>query len=100
MSKGEAKSLSQLIGSGDSGLGQLAARARRQADLSEHMRNGLGADLADGVIHCNCRDDGTLVVLASSPEWASRLRFEERRLLQLCREFGSPATSVKVRIGR
>ena len=98
MSKGEAKSLSDLIGSGKSGLGQLAARARRQADLSEHLRSGLDADLAAGIVHCNIRDDGTLVVLAASPEWASKLRFEERRLLDLCRAFGTEATAVKVRV--
>lgn len=98
MSKSKAKSLSELVGAGDSNLGQLAAAARLRSDLSEHMRTGLGEPLGTAIMHCNVHDDGTLVVVAANSEWAARLRFEAQKLLALCAEHGITATSVKVRV--
>lgn len=98
MSKERSKSLAELISRPQSGLGKLAAAARRQTALSDYLRAGLGLQLGAGVAHCNIRDDGTAVVLATSPEWAARLRFEAPRILELCREHGSNATAVKVRV--
>ena len=98
MSSDKAKSLSQLLGSASSGLGKLAAKARLRSSLSDHLRTAIGEPLSDGIMHCNMRDDGTLVIVAASPEWASRLRFEEQRLAELAREFGSDVTGVKVRV--
>jgi len=62
------------------------------------MRSQLPAELVDGLVHCNCRDDGTLVVTAASPAWASRLRFETPRLLDICAAAGVDAARVKVRV--
>lgn len=98
MSKEKPKSLSELVGAGDSSLGQLAAAARLRVGLSEHVRKGLGEPLGAAIMHCNLHDDGTLVVVAVSAEWASRLRFESQQLLSLCAEFGTPAAAVKVRV--
>ncbi len=98
MSKDKAKSLSDLIAADDSGLAKLAVAARLRSDLSEHMRNNLGEPLSNGIMHCNVHDDGTLIVIAANPEWASRLRFEAPKLLALCTDFGAAATAVKVRV--
>ena len=98
MSKNKPKSLADIIGSEKSGLGQLADAAQLRADLSAYLRKKLSAELAAAILHCNIHDDGTLVVLASSPEWASRLRFESDRLIELCQQRGMAINGVKIRV--
>ena len=99
MLKGKPKSLSELIGSQNSPLGNLASEARLRESLSDHLRKHLPADLSAGLLHCNLRDETTLIVIASSPEWASRLRFEKELFIRLCADHGTQVTDVKVRVG-
>ena len=98
MSKSEAKSLSQLIGTTGSGLERLAREAQKRAGLTDHLRGNLTAPLGDGVRHCDIRDDGTLVVAATSPEWAARLRYAEPELRRLCTDFGVTPALVKIKV--
>ncbi len=98
MSKDKAKSLSDLIGSQNSGLGRLAAEARKRADLSNYLRDQLGEPLSGAISSCNLRDDGTLVVIAVNSEWAARLRFETQQLIKLTRETGAKVSTCKIRV--
>jgi len=98
MSKDEPKSLSELLGSANSKIGRLAAQARASVDLTDHVRNGLAPDLAAEIVHCSVGDDGLLIVRATGPEWAARLRFESDHLLTLARQQHPAATRVKVRV--
>ena len=98
MLKNKAKSLAQLAGSPDSGLGRLAEAARVRSDLSDYLRNHLDPTVAAGFVHCNIRDEGNLVVTAASPEWASRLRFEAASISELCAAHGTPVKSVRFRV--
>ena len=94
----KAKSLADLIGSADTGFGQLADAARLRADLSDFLRNSMDPELAGGFVHCNIHDDGSLIVVATSSAWAARLRFSTQQLADLCKERGLEITSVKVRV--
>ena len=98
MSRDRPKSLSELLGSPESKIGQLAARARAKVDLTDHVRKGLTSDLAAQIVHCTVEDNGVLIVRATSPEWANRLRFESDQLLTLVRQRHPEATQVKVRV--
>lgn len=98
MLKNRPKSLSELLQQPDSVIRRLADEAVRRVTLAEHMRHELPADLASGVLGCNVREDGTLVVVAASPEWASRLRFESDRLLRICRGREPDVHRVKLRV--
>ncbi len=66
--------------------------------LGEHIRSGLPPELGAHLLHCSVDEDGALVVRATAPEWAARLRFETERLLALSREVYPGTTSVKVRV--
>ena len=99
MSNKELKPLASLLGSTNSALGKLADAAQRRADLSDYMRKNLDISLAGGFMHCNIREDETLVVTASSPEWAARLRFASEQFLQLSEAQGLSVKTVKVRVG-
>ena len=99
MSNSTSKSLSALIASKGGSLNALAREARLREDLSTHLRTHLPEPLATGFLHCNLKKGGVLVVLAASPEWASRLRFESERIRQLCADQGTEVTSIRVRVG-
>ena len=94
----KSKSLSELISAPSGGLSGLAEAARVRAELSDYLRKHLDPSVAPGLIHCNIRDDQTLVVLAASPAWAARLRFEAGQLMALCKQCGVEASAVKVRV--
>jgi hypothetical protein len=98
MSKDAPKPLSELFSSPNSGLGQLAGAARRRAELSDFLRSNIDPALAGALVHCNLRDDGTLIVTALNPEWAARLRFESAQLKMLAERFGAEVTGVAVRV--
>ena len=98
MSKSDPKSLSELIAAPGSAIGHLARRARSKLQLTEHIRNGLPAEFAAQMVHCSIDDEQTLIVRASTPEWAARFRFETERLLCLSREQAPETRSVKVRV--
>jgi len=98
MSKDRAKSLSDLIGTGENPLGRLADEANRWAGLSEHLRGSLPAPLGEGLLHCNIDPENTVTVLAASPEWAARLRYETSAILRLTQQKEPGIEQVKVRV--
>lgn len=81
-------------------LGRLATEAAARVALTDHLRNGLGDGLGNHIAGANVRADGTLVVLATGPEWAARLRFESDRLLALCRTVNPAAARVRIRVSQ
>ena len=98
MSRNKPKSLSDLLSSPKSIIGQLAARARAKVGLTDHIRKALAADLAAAIVHCSVEENGTLVIRVTSPEWANRLRFETEKLLSLARQRHPETSQVKVRV--
>ncbi|MEQ1801157.1 MAG: DciA family protein [Gammaproteobacteria bacterium] len=83
----------------NSPLGALAKAASSRLELADCVRRTLPGELAAAVANCNLRPDGTLVVTAASPEWASRLRFEADGILEGCRPHWPEAARVKFRVG-
>lgn len=98
MLNNKPKSLADIISAGQSPLGKLADTARLQADLSDYLRNNLGENLSQGFVHCSIHEDGTLVVSTSGPEWASRLRFESQKIVDLCCKRGLEVHTVRFRV--
>ncbi|RMF95558.1 MAG: DUF721 domain-containing protein [Gammaproteobacteria bacterium] len=99
MSKSGPKSLSDLVTKRGGAIERLAAAAAGRLALGEHLRSSIEPALAAHLRGANLREDGSLVVLADSPEWATRLRFESSRLLAACRRQYPGATRVLVRVG-
>lgn len=99
MLKDSPKSLADLIRAENNPLGRLAEQARSRATLADGLRKALPAELAGGVLHCNLRDDGTLVVVCPNSAWASRLRFEEKAIRDYCTANGYGVASIRVTVG-
>ena len=95
------KSLENLLNpNDDGGLSDIVRHARDMGELVALLQSSIGADEAHSVIAANIRDDGELVVLASSPAWAAKLRFEAEALMTAARQSGAEVTSCTVRVNR
>jgi len=96
-----AKRLENLLNPNDSGdLAGLVRRARDLDRLTRALIDALPGDQAGSILAANLRDDAELVVLAASPAWAARLRFEEETLMAAARSTGVEVRSCKVRVSR
>ena len=98
MEKTGPKSLLDITTTPGSGLERLAREARQRESLLSLVRKALDDDLRLHVTGCNLHEDGTLVVLADSPEWVARLRFEYPVLLNIEPAAGGPIQRVNVRV--
>ena len=95
------KSLENLLNlNGDGGLGDIIRHARDMGELVSALQSCLPEDEARSVVAANVRGDGELVVLASSPAWAAKLRFEAEALMTAARQTGTEVTSCTVRVSR
>jgi hypothetical protein len=95
------KSLENLLKtSQDKGLGDVIQHARDMGDLVQILQNSLPESQRHAISAANIRDDGELVILASSSAWASRLRYEEDTLLAAARAVGHSVSRCSVRVAR
>ena len=96
-----AKRLENLLNPNDSGnLGDLIRRARDLDLLTRALLEALPQDFAGSILAANVREDIELVVLAASPAWAARLRFEEETLMAAAKSAGADVKRCKVRVSR
>jgi hypothetical protein len=82
------------------GLDRIIQRAQDMDSLTTALQAELTADLAENLIAANVREDGNLVLVCSSPAWASRLRFEADKLIEIARGTGVPVNSCSVKVAR
>ena len=82
----------------DGELAGVIRRAREMGELAHVLSESLPDDYADAIAAANVRDDGSLVVIATSPAWASRLRYETDVLLAAARDSGRIVSQCRVRV--
>ncbi len=69
-------------------------------ELTRTLVTGLRSDAGQAIVAANLREDGMLVVLASSPAWAARLRFDSDAILDAAHAAGIDARDCTVRVAR
>jgi len=95
------KRLENLLNpSNDGGLGDIIRHAKDMGELVHTLQQALPDDLSASIRSANIRDNGELVILAASPAWAAKLRFEANRLMEIVRQAGTDVTSCTVRVNR
>lgn len=95
------KSLGNLLKPNeDGGLGEIIGHAQQMGELVDLLQQTLPSDMAGSIRAANIRDDGELIVLASSPAWAAKLRFETEALIASARSAGSSVLTCSVRVSR
>ena len=82
----------------DGELAGVIRRAREMGELTQALCDGLPGEYAGAIAAANLREDGSLVVIATSPAWASRLRYETDKLLSAARNAGCDASQCRVRV--
>ena len=82
----------------DRGLADVVERAREMGALTETLSKALDPEMGQALVAANIRDDGELVVIARSPAWAARLRFEADKLLAAAQAAGEDVSSCSVRV--
>jgi hypothetical protein len=95
------KRLENLLKPNDNGgLGDIIRHAQDMGELLQCLQRQLPEESAANLLSANVRDNGELVVLASSPAWAAKIRFEADSLIAAARQSGADVTSCKVRVSR
>ena len=82
----------------DGELADVIRRAREMGELTHILCDRLPAEYQGSIAAANVRDDGSLVVIATSPAWASRLRYETDALLAAARDAGRNVSQCRVRV--
>ncbi|MDJ0795082.1 MAG: DciA family protein [Woeseiaceae bacterium] len=82
----------------DGELAGVIRRAREMGELTHVLCDSLPDEYAGAIAAANLRDDGSLVVIATSPAWASRLRYETDTLLSAARNAGCEVSQCRVRV--
>ena len=80
------------------GLSKIIDRAESIGRLTEALSRALPRELEGSLIAANVGPGGELVVVARSPAFAARLRFEKDVLIAAATKAGEPATSLRVRV--
>jgi hypothetical protein len=95
------KSLEKLLNpNDDGGLADIVRHAQDMGELVTALQRALPDDMTQSIRAANIRDNGELVILAASPAWAAKLRFEADALMNAARQGGAEVTSYKVRVSR
>ena len=96
MARNDLKKL--LNPSNDGELAGVVRRAREMGELTHILCDSLPGEFAGAIAAANVRDDGCLVVIATSSAWASRLRYEAEILLEAARRHGNEVIRCSVRV--
>jgi len=95
------KKLDNLLESGlNRRLKKLIRRARDMETLTTALRAALAEDLAENLLAANLHDDGLLVLVCSTPAWASRMRFETDAIMKIARSTGATVSFCQVKVSR
>lgn len=79
-------------------LADVVTRARDMGALTEALARALPPEFAHGLIAANVRPDGELVVIARSPAFAARLRYESVKLCAAAIAEGQKVGRISVRV--
>lgn len=98
MASDELKNLLNPSSGGE--LGDIVRRAREMGELTHVLSKSLPAEYAGAIVAANLREDGDLVIIAASPAWASRLRYEADTLLSAARGAGLEPGACRVMVSQ
>ena len=89
--------LKNLLKTGAGGtLDEIIQRAQNMDELTTALRAELPADAGPNLLAANLREDGELVLICASSAWASRLRFESDKLIEVTRKAGLDVKTCRV----
>ncbi len=94
-------SLEKLLKSaGDSALDNVVQTAQLMDELTTLLQKDLAADLSANLCAASLREDGELVLIATSSAWASKIRFEAENIMETARKSGKRVTKCRVSVSK
>ncbi len=93
------KKLDELLSGKSGGLADLVRRAQEAQSLTERLRGALPREARPHLVSASrpaAEDDPTLVLIADSSTWASRIRFCADEMLAAARSGGVAAERCRV----
>ncbi len=81
-------------------LNKIIQRAQNMDELTTALRAELAADAGQNLLAANLREDGELVLICASSAWASRLRFESDKLIEVARKAGLDVKGCRVSVSQ
>ena len=95
MQDNKLKHISEIINSGYSDLEGLSETANEKSSLSKYLKNNL-KNFGRHIVSAYINNSNILVIKASSPEFAARLKYEEKDIKELCKKLGSMPAKIKI----
>ena len=95
MQSNKLKHISEIINASYSNLEELSEIAQKKSSLSRYLKNNL-KNFGRHIVSAYINNSGILVIKTNSPELATRLRFEEKEIRALCKEFGNVPEKIKI----
>ena len=95
MQDNKLKHISEIINSSYSNLEGLSETAQEKSSLFKHLKNNL-KNFGRYIVSAYINNSNILVIKTSSPEFAARLRYEEREIRDLCKKFGNVPIKIKI----
>ena len=95
MHSNKLKHISEIINASYSNLEGLSETAQEKSSLSRHLKKNL-KNFGQYIVSAYINNSGILVIKTSSPEFAARLKYEEREIRDLCKEFGNVPVKIKI----
>jgi hypothetical protein len=81
-------------------LDNMVQTAQYMDELTSMLQRELDPDLAVNLCAASLRDNGELVLITSSSAWASKLRFEAEKIMEIVRRSGAKVESCRVTVSR
>ena len=93
--------LEKLLKSGvGDDLEKIVQHAQKLDGLTSALQAELPADAASALLAASLRDDGELVLICASSEFAARLRYESNSLIEAARRAGFMVDRASVRVSQ
>ena len=89
------KHISEIIDDSYTSLSGLSRNASEQSSLSKHLKENLQS-FGDCITSAHINESNILVIRATSPELANRLRYEERAIRALCKAVGENPKKIRI----
>ena len=95
MHSNKLKHISEIINASYSNLEGLSETAQEKSSLSRYLKKNL-KNFGRYIVSAYINKSGILVIRTSSPEFAARLKYEEREIRDLCKKFGNVPIKIKI----
>ena len=87
--------ISEIISTSFSNLEKLSKTAQEKSSISRYLKNNL-KNFGQNIVSAYINNSGILVIKTNSPEFAARLKYEEKEIRILCKKLGTVPEKIKI----